>query len=145
MGAAVGQVVARDAGDHHVLEAHLADRLGHAARLVVIIPGRPAGLDGAEAAGTGAGVAQDHDRGGALLPALPDVGAAGFLAHRVEGQAAHQALELLVVGAAGQARPDPVRVAARRGAAVGGGVEPAAAHGDGQRARGRGRHRSTEA
>ena len=40
--AAVGQVVAADAGDHDVLEAHDGDGLGHAARLVGVVPvGRP--------------------------------------------------------------------------------------------------------
>ena len=88
--AAVGQVVARDAGDHDVLEAQRADRLGDPARLVVVEPGGPAGLDRAEPARPGAGVAEDHDRGRALVPALPDVRAAGLLADRVERQAAEQ-------------------------------------------------------
>ena len=68
--AAVGQVVAGDAGHHHVVEAHRGDRLGDPARLVVVEPGGLAGLDGAEAAGPGADVAQDHDGRGALVPAL---------------------------------------------------------------------------
>ena len=117
--AAVGQVVAGDAGDDDVLEAERADRLGDAARLVVVEPGRAAGLDRAEAAGPGAGVAQDHDRGGALVPALPDVRAVGLLADRVERQAAQEALEVVVVLAGRQARPDPVGVAAQRRRAVG--------------------------
>ena len=96
-----------------------ADRLGDAARLVVVEPGRPAGLDGAEPAGPGAGVAQDHDRGGALVPALPDVRAVGLLADRVEVQAAEQALEVVVVLARRHPRPDPVRVASEGGGAVG--------------------------
>ena len=109
---AVGQVVAGDAGHDDVLEAHRADRLGDAARLVVIEPGRPAGLDRAEPAGPGAGVAEDHDRGRALVPALPDVGAVGLLADRVEVQAAQQALEVVVVLAGRHPGPDPVRVPA---------------------------------
>ena len=132
-GAAVGQVVAGDAGHHDVVEAHRADRLGDAAGLVVVEPGGPAGLDGAEAAGPGAGVAEDHDRRGALVPALPDVRAAGLLADRVEVQAAQQALEVVVVVARGHPRPDPVRVAAQGPGAVGCGRldQPlAAAHGD---------------
>ena len=91
-----------------------ADRLGDAARLVVVEPGRPAGLDGAEAAGAGARVAEDHDRGGALVPALPDVRAAGLLADRVEVQAAEQALQVVVVLAGRHPRPDPVGMAAER-------------------------------
>ena len=131
--ATVRQVVAGDAGHDHVLEAHLADRLGHPARLVLVVPGRATGLDGAEAAGTGAGVAEDHDRRRALLPALPDVGAAGLFADRVEGQVAQHALQLVIVGARWQPSPDPFGVPTERLRAVrrrrG---KRAAAHRDGQ-------------
>ena len=89
-----------------------------AARLVVIEPGRPAGLDRAEAARPGAGVAQDHDRRGALVPALPDVRAVGLLADRVQVEAAEQALEVVVVLARWHPRPDPVGMAALRDGAV---------------------------
>ena len=111
----VGQVVAGDAGHDDVLEAQSAERLGDPARLVVVEPGRPAGLDRAEATGPGAGVAQDHDRGGALVPALPDVGAAGLLADGVEAKAAEEPLEVVVVLAGRHPGPDPVRVTAHRG------------------------------
>ena len=97
----------------------VADGLRHPPRLIVVEPGRAAGLDRAEAAGPGAGVAQDHDRGRALVPALPDVRAAGLLADRVERQAAEQALELVVVLARRHPRADPVGVAAQRRRAVG--------------------------
>ena len=46
--------------------------------------GRLAGLDVAEAAAARAGVAEDHERGGAALPAVADVGAGGLLADRVQ-------------------------------------------------------------
>ena len=129
-GPAVGQVVAGDRGDHDVLEAHLRDRLGDAPRLVVVEPGGLAGLDRAEAAGAGADVAQDHDRRGPLVPAVPDVGAAGLLADRVEVQAAQEALEVVVVVARRHPRLDPVGVAAERDRAVSGRAERAAAHRD---------------
>src|SRR6185295_18623650 len=93
--AAVGQVVASNRGDHHVLEAHRGNRFGDAARFVVVEPRWAARLDGAEPAGAGAGVAEDHDRRGALVPALPDVRAVGLLADRVEVEAAEQTLELV--------------------------------------------------
>ena len=134
-GAAVGQVVAADAGDDDVLEAHDGDGLGDAARLVGVVPVRAAGLDGAEAAGPGAGVAEDHDGRRALLPALADVRAAGLLADGVERLAAHEVLELRVVGAAGQPGLDPLGVAAHVRPAQPGGVHRAA-HGDGQRLEG---------
>ena len=111
---AVGEVVTGDAGDHDVLEPHRGDGLRDAARLVVVEPGRAAGLHGAEAAGPGARVAEDHDRGGALVPALPDVRAVGLLADRVELEPAQQALEFVVVVAGRQPGTDPVRVASRR-------------------------------
>ena len=93
---------------------HRADRLRDPPRLVVVEPGRPAGLDRAEPAGPGARVAQDHDRGGPLVPALADVRAVGLLADRVEVQAAEQALEVVVVLARRHPGPDPVGVAAER-------------------------------
>ena len=134
-GATVGQVVAADAGDDDVLEAHDGDGLRDAARLVGIVPVRTAGLDRAEAAGTRAGVAQDHDGRRALLPALADVGAAGLFADGVERLAAHEVLELLVVGAAGHPGLDPVGMAAPVRSVQPGGVH-GAAHGDGQRLEG---------
>ena len=118
-GSAVGQVVAGHARHDDVLEAHRPDRLGDAARLVGIEPGGPAGLHGTEPAGPGAGVAQDHDRGRALVPALPDVGAVGLLADRVEAEAAHQALELVVVLAGRHPGTDPVGMAPGGAAAAG--------------------------
>ncbi len=117
--AAVGQVVTRDAGHDHVLETELADGLRYAAWLIVVEPGRTAGLDRTEPARPGAGVAKDHDRGGALVPALPDVRAAGLLADRVEVQAAEHALQVVVVLARRHPRPDPVRVAAEGGGPIG--------------------------
>ena len=110
----VGQVVAGDAGHDDVLEAQAAERLGDPPRLVVVEPGRPAGLDRAEPAGPGAGVAQDHDRRGPLVPALPDVRAVGLLADGVEAEAAEEPLEVVVVLAGRHPGPDPVRVAAHR-------------------------------
>ena len=107
---AVGQVVTGDAGHHDVVEAHGAHRLRDAAGLVVVEPGGPAGLDGAEPARPGADVAQDHDRRGALVPALAHVGADRLLADRVEVQAAQQPLEVVVVVTRGHPGLDPVRV-----------------------------------
>ena len=121
VGATVREVVASHARHDHVLEAHLCDRLGDSTWLVLVVPGRPARLDGAEATGPRADVAENHDRGGALLPALPDVGTVGFLAHRVQRQAAQDALQLVVVLTAGESGLDPFGVATQRGRAVSGG------------------------
>ncbi len=116
---AVGQVVARDAGHDDVLETELADGLRDAARLVVVEPGRAAGLHGAEPAGPGARVAEDHDRGRALVPALPDVRAVGLLADGVQVEAAEQALELVEVVTGRHPGADPVGVAPEGDRAVG--------------------------
>src|SRR5690606_26202755 len=56
LGAAVAQVVAVDAGDHHVLQAHVGDGLGQAPRLVGVWRLRAAVGDVAEAAAAGAHV-----------------------------------------------------------------------------------------
>src|SRR5439155_3466107 len=65
------------------------------------------GLDGAEAAGPGAGIAQDHEGGGACLPALADVWAARLLAHRVQLEPTHDVLQLGIVRTAGEPYPQP--------------------------------------
>jgi len=79
-GAAVGLVVAVDGGDDDVVELHEGELFGDAAGLVVIDGERFTGFDVAEAAGAGAGVAEDHDGCDAAGPALAHVGAAGFFA-----------------------------------------------------------------
>src|SRR4029077_9669343 len=105
----------------------------HAPRLVLVVPGRPARLHRAEAACPGARVAEDHDRRGALVPALPDVRAAGLLADGVEVQTAQQALQVVVVLARRDAGADPVRVSPEGRRAVNGGLrERSATEGDRQ-------------
>ena len=98
-GAAVGQVVAGDAGDGRVAQAHRGHRLGDPARLVGVELGRLAGVDLAEVAAPGALVAADEEGRLAVLPALVDVGAAGLLAHRVQALALDQAAQLGVLRA----------------------------------------------
>src|SRR5215217_5011546 len=88
-GPAVLQLVAVHARYDGVLEAHLFGGVGHAPRFVEVELRRLAGEDGAEAAGAGADVAQDHEGRGAVVPALADVRAARLLADGVEVEAAH--------------------------------------------------------
>src|SRR4051812_26860720 len=110
-GALVGQVVAVDARDDRVPEAHL----GHAARdargLERVVPRRLAGLDVAEPAAPGARVAEDHEGRGAALPALADVRARRLLADGVEVLVADEFGQLAVARAAGRRDLEPARLA----------------------------------
>ena len=81
-GATVGQIVAIHGGQHDVLELHQLDAAGGVLRLVRIQPTmRIAGIDRAEAAGSRADRAHEHDGGRAGIPALTDVRALCLLAH----------------------------------------------------------------
>ena len=53
----------------------------------------------AVAAGPCADVPEDHERRRAVMPALADVGTAGFFAHRAQVKLAHEALKVGVDGA----------------------------------------------
>src|SRR5688500_5398202 len=66
---------------------------------------------GAVGAVPGADVAQNHEGGGLVLPALPNVGAPSLLAHRVEAELTHQGLHLDVVRAAWRLHFKPARFA----------------------------------
>ena len=110
-GAEVGQVVAVDAGDHGVAQAHALDRLGHAQRLERVVVRRLAGLHVAEPAPARARVAEDHERGRAALPAVADVRAGRLLADRVQPLLVHHPAQLAVLGAAGGGHLEPRRLA----------------------------------
>ena len=114
MRAAVGLVVAVHGSDHGVAQAHARGGFGHAVGLVLIRrAGGLAGGHGAEAAGARADVAEDHEGGGAVLPALAHVGAARALANGVQPERAHDALQLLVVLPAQELHAQPVRARMR--------------------------------
>lgn len=85
--AAVFAVVAIDAGDDGVLEAEGSDGFGDAAGLIEIDGEGGSFLNGAETAAAGADVAEDHEGGGAVVPAFADVGAGGGFANGVELEA----------------------------------------------------------
>ncbi len=95
--AAVGQLVAVHAGEHGVAQAHLPHRFRHPQRLLFVQRLGAPGLDVAEAAGAGAGVAHQQEGGRAAAPALAQVGAERLFAHGVQRLAPHQALELPVL------------------------------------------------
>ena len=109
--AAVGEFVPVHRGDDDMVEIHGLDRLGDAAGLVQVEFGGHPVRDRAVLAGAGADVAQDHEGGGAVLPALADVGTAGLLADRVQRLAAHHALQPQVVRPPGGPHLEPRRLA----------------------------------
>ena len=110
-GAAVGKIVAIDRGDDHMGQPELGHRLGDVLRLCGIERARQPGLDVAEGAGAGAGVAHDHEGGVLLLPALADIRAAGLLADGVQAVGPHDLAGRGIAGRDRRPDPDPVRLA----------------------------------
>ncbi len=108
---AIGQVVAIDRSDDNMLQPELRRSLGDVSGFLLIDPARHPGLDVAEGAGPGAGVAQDHHRRMLLRPALADIGAGGLLAHGIEIQIAHKLARLAELWRCRRLHPDPVRFA----------------------------------
>ncbi len=92
-----------------VREAERGDRVGDALRLVGVERERLARVDLAEAARPRAAVAVDHERRGAIGPALVDVRAAGLLAHGVQVEPAGQLLQLEVAVVEAGPHAHPVR------------------------------------
>src|SRR3954447_18177549 len=114
-GAVVGEVVAVDARDDGVAQPHLRHRPRHAGRLERVVPRRLAGLDVAEAAAARARVAEDHERGGAAVPAVADVRTRRLLADGVQVLVADEAVELAVARAARRLHLEPWRLAVAEG------------------------------
>jgi hypothetical protein len=108
--AAVRQIVAIHRRDHHVLEAELRDRAPDPQRLLAVLPGRPAVPNGTVAAVPRADIAQDHEGGREIFPALADVRAASFLADGVEIPRLHQALQAQVLRPTRRAHLEPRRL-----------------------------------
>lgn len=118
MRAAVGLVVAIDAGDDGIAQTHSRDSFGDAERLFFIgRTGRSSAGHGAKSAGARADISQNHEGGGAVVPAFAHVGAAGAFANGVEIERAHDALEILVTLAAEEFYAEPIgaRMRARQG------------------------------
>src|SRR5699024_4229157 len=72
---------------------------GHTPRLVGVQFGGLAGVDLAEVAPARALAPTDQERGLPVLPALEDIGTAGFLTHCVQPFAPHQGPQLVVLRA----------------------------------------------
>lgn len=73
------------------------------------------GLDRAELAAPRARVPQQHDGARAPVPTLPDVGALGFLAHRVQVQLFQRGFQFLVLARGLRATTMPTITLERRG------------------------------
>src|SRR5258707_9034436 len=107
--AAIGLIVSIHAGDHGITQTHGGDRLGNAERLFLIRRSNwLARGHGTKAAGARTDVAQDHEGGGPVLPALAHVRAARRLANGVEIQRAHDALQVLITLATEEFNAKPV-------------------------------------
>src|SRR5205085_2156822 len=102
-----------------VAKPHPGHATGDARRLERVVPGRFAGLDVAEPTAPGAGVAEDHERGGPPLPALADVRTRRLLTDGVEVLRFDQALELAVLRTPRRRHLEPGRLAAAMGLDVG--------------------------
>src|SRR5258706_10797959 len=72
------------------------------------------GFDVAERAGSGAGVAHDHEGGVLLVPALADIRTTGLLAHRDEAVLLDDLAGVSVAAGVWRAHPDPVRLRRRQ-------------------------------
>src|SRR5207247_4702965 len=97
-GAAVGEIVPIDRCDDHVTEIQCVDGAGHAHRLHFVDRARPPMGDGTIRARARADVAENHERGGAVMPALADVRTLRLFADRVQVEVAHQALDTQIAG-----------------------------------------------
>jgi len=107
-GAAEIVVVAIDARNHGVLKAEGGDGLRDAARLVEVNGIGAAFGHGAESTAARAEIAEHHECGGFVMPALADVGAVGAFADGVKGERAGETLEVVVVLAHGSAGLEPL-------------------------------------
>ena len=121
--AAVGEFIAVDAGDDSVLEVHAADCVADAAGLVEVEGWGAAGGDVAEAAASGADIAEDHERGGTGGPAFTHVGAFGGLADGVEAVFVDEVQEVEILLAGGHFHAEPGGLPAGGGGFVGQNVE----------------------
>ena len=93
-----------------MLESHPLDRFGYSGWLLELNGDGLAGVDMTEAAGPGAALTKDHERGCALVPALGDVGAACLLAHGDKVEFPHRLLDLAVGRSGIERHPHPFRL-----------------------------------
>ena len=109
-GAEVGEVIPVHRRHDDVGEGQRLDRLRQLLRLFRVERDRRPVRDVAVAAGARADVPHDHERRGAVMPALADVGAVRFLAHRVQLEAAHQLAQPKVIRRTRRSHLEPLRL-----------------------------------
>ena len=110
-GAAIGQIVPVDRGEHHVPQLHQLYRTRRVVGLLGIQPAAGiAGIDGAKATGPGTDIPHQHDSGRARTPALAHIRAFGLFADGGQAVLMHNALDFFVGGAAAHPHPQPVRL-----------------------------------
>ncbi len=113
LGAAVGEIVTIHRSDDDMGEPKLECGLRDMFRFQRIErPGHP-GLDVAEGAGAGTGVAHDHEGGVLLVPALADVRATRLLAHRDEAVLLDDFAGIGIAARVRRAHANPVRLRRR--------------------------------
>ena len=93
--AAVAEIVAVDAGDHHVLQLQPGDGFCQVEWLVPVERIRSTVAHIAERAASRALVAHDHESGRTVAEALADVGAGGFFTHCVQVAFAQDLFDLV--------------------------------------------------
>ena len=106
---AVVQVVARDHREHDVRQTHALHRLCDSHRLVGVGGQRFARVDETKPARARAALAQHHECRGAVAPALRQVRAARFFAHRDETQIAQRLFRREHLRAVLHVRAQPLR------------------------------------
>ena len=114
LGTAVIEVVAVHRSDDDVAKPELESRLRDVLGLRRIEHAGQTGLDVAEGASAGAGVAHDHEGGVLLVPALADVRAARLLAHRDEAVFLDDISRVGIAARSRRAHADPVRLRRRQ-------------------------------
>ena len=87
---AVFQIVACNRGDHDMLQLHSPHRFGDALRFVSFKRERLRRRYRAKSARARTAIARDHERGGALAPAFPAVGALRAFTNRMQPQIGNQ-------------------------------------------------------
>src|SRR5208282_2617344 len=101
-------VVAVYAGYDGMLQSEGGYGFGHAPRFIPVDRFGASFGHGAKAAAPGANIAEQHERGGLVIPALADVGALRRLADGVQTESARQLLQVVKVVAHGSFRSQPV-------------------------------------